>query len=149
MKVILREHVDHLGDRGQIVNVANGYARNFLLPKELAYEATPGNLKQLETQRRAWAGREGREVEVAEQLAARLAAIELRVTKKAGESGTLYGSVTNVEVAALLAVEGIEIDRRRISLDPVKALGSHEVSVRLHPKVTGKVKLEVVPEETE
>ena len=107
VKVILREHVDHLGDRGEIVSVAPGYARNFLLPKGLAFEATPGNLKQIEHQRKVWSARDAHEVSEAEALAARLAEVELKATKKAGESGTLYGSVTNAEIAELLAKQGL------------------------------------------
>lgn len=147
MKLILREHVDHLGERGEIVNVARGYARNFLLPKGLALEATPGNLKQIDTQRKVWAARDTKEVTDAEALAQRLAGVVLTTQRKAGESGTLYGSVTNADLAALLAAHGIEIDRRRIVLDePIKTVGEFEVRVRLHPKVGGSVRLNVVAE---
>ena len=139
MKIILREHVDHLGERGDIVSVASGFARNYLLPKGYAYEATPGNLKQIEHKRRAWAAVEGREVAAAQDVAGQLAAATLTLTKKAGESGTLYGSVTNAEVAELLARRGLDIDRRRIVLEePIKSLGEHEVKVKLHKKVTAQ-----------
>jgi large subunit ribosomal protein L9 len=142
MKVILREHVEHLGDRGDIVSVATGYARNYLLPKKLALEATEGNLKQLEHRRKIWAEHDAQELTEAEALAARLAEIELASTKKAGESGTLYGSVTNSEVAELLAAHGVELDRKRILLDePIKAVGSYEIKIKVHPKVEGRVKL--------
>jgi large subunit ribosomal protein L9 len=148
VKIILREHVEHLGERGEIVTVAPGYARNYLLPKGLALKATPGNLKQIELRRRAWDAAESREVADAERIAARLAEVELSVTKKAGESGTLYGSVTSAEVADLLAAEGIEVDRKKIVLDePIKSLGSFEVKIRLHRKVVGQIKLQVAPEE--
>jgi large subunit ribosomal protein L9 len=148
VKVILREHVDHLGERGEIVSVAPGYARNFLLPKRLAYVATPGNLKQIEDQRKVWAARDAKEIGEAEALAARIGEIELTAAKKAGESGTLYGSVTNTEIAEMLAGKGIEVDRKRIVLDePIKALGSYEIKVKIHRKVDGIVKLEVTPEE--
>jgi large subunit ribosomal protein L9 len=147
VKVILREHVDNLGARGQIVNVATGYARNYLLPKGLAYLATPGNIKQLEQQKRVWQTRDLKEQQDAEQLASRLSALELEVTHKAGESGTLYGSVTASEIAALLARAGIEVDRRKLDVgDPIKTLGLHEIRVRLHPKVVGKFRLSVVAE---
>lgn len=150
MKIILREHVDHLGERGDIVSVAPGFARNYLLPKGYAYEATPGNLKQIEHKRRAWAAVEGREVAAAQGVAQQLAAATLTLTKKAGESGTLYGSVTNAEVAELLARRGLDIDRRRIVLEePIKSLGEHEVKVKLHKKVTGALKLQVLAEESE
>ena len=148
MKIILREHVEHLGERGTIVSVANGYARNFLLPKGFAYEATPGNLKQLEHQRKRWEFREAGEIHAAEAMAAKLAAVQLSVTKKAGERGTLYGSVTNVEVADLLGAKGIEVDRRKLLIsEPIKSIGEFEISIRLHRTVTGKIKLVVAGEE--
>jgi large subunit ribosomal protein L9 len=148
VKIILREHVDHLGERGDVVSVAAGYARNYLLPKGLALQATPGNLKQIELRRRAWAAGESREVTAAEELAGRLREVELSVSKKAGESGTLYGSVTSGEVAELLAAQGIEVDRRRIVLDePIKTLGSFEVGIKLHRRVAGQVRIQVIPEE--
>lgn len=147
MKVILREHVDHLGERGDIVSVAKGYARNFLLPKGLALEATEGNLKQLEQRRKIWAEHDAHELEEARALAARLAGVELKSAKKAGESGTLYGSVTNAEIAELMAAKGFELDRKRIVLDePIKAVGSYEIKVKIHPQVEGRIKLEVVAE---
>ena len=147
MKIILREHVDHLGERGEIVTVAPGYGRNFLLPKGLAYLATPGNVKQIEHQRRVWTARDMKDQQDAEALAARLAALDLSVTHKAGESGTLYGAVTPIEIAALLGSKGIDIDRRKLEVsEPIKAIGEYEIGVRLHPKVSGAVKLNVVPE---
>ena len=150
VKVILREHVEHLGEPGEIVSVAPGYARNFLLPKGLAFTATPGNLKQLEHQRNAWSAREAQEVGEAEALAAKIGEVELSVRKKAGESGTLYGSVTSSEIAEMLAAKGVEVDRRRIVLEePIKALGEYEIRVKIHRKVDGQLKLEVVPEEEE
>lgn len=148
MKVILREHVDQLGERGEIVTVAAGYARNYLLPKGLAYEATPGNLKQIELQRRVWDARDAREVGEAEALAERIATTELVISKKAGESGTLYGSVTSSDIAELLSAKGIEVDRKRIVLgEPIKSLGEHEIQIKIHRKVEGKAQLVVVAEE--
>ena len=147
MKVVLREHVEHLGDRGEIVSVAAGYARNFLIPKRLAVEATPGNLKVIEQQRRVFALKEAREVGEAEKMAARLSAIELSVTKKAGESGTLYGSVTSSEIAEMLLSKGVEVDRRRIHLrDPIKSLGDYEIPIKVFRQIRGTVKLHVVTE---
>ena len=147
MKIILREHVDHLGERGEIVTVAPGYGRNFLLPKGLAYLATPGNIKQIEHQKRVWTARDMKDQLDAEALAARLAALDLSVTHKAGESGTLYGAVTPIEIAALLDSKGIDIDRRKLELsEPIKSIGEYEIRVRLHPKVSGAVKLHVVAE---
>jgi len=148
VKIILREAVDHLGERGEIVSVAAGYARNYLLPKGLALEATPGNLKVIEHQRRVWAVKAQQELREAQELAGRLGAVELTVTKKAGESGTLYGSVTKAEILELLERQGFEVDRRRIGPDePIKTLGEHSVSVKLHRDVSAQIKLHVVAEE--
>lgn len=144
MKVLLREHVEHLGDRGQTVSVASGYARNYLLPKGLAMPATPGNLKVLTQQRRMWEVKEGKEVQAAQAQAARLTAIHLKVTRRAGRGGTLYGSVTSMEIAELLAREGVPVDRRRLVLaDPIKTVGLHEVAIKLHRQVTGRIQLTV------
>lgn len=147
MRVLLREDVNDLGRMGDIVDVAEGYARNYLLPKRLAMPATPGNLRTLEHRRRVWALKEAQETEAAREMAARLGELGLSITKKAGESGTLYGSVTTTEIAELLAAKGIDIDRRRIVLqEPIKSLGSHEVSVKLYREVSGAIQLEVVNE---
>jgi len=148
VKVVLCDHVDHLGDRGDIVTVAPGYARNYLLPKRLAMPATPGNLRTLEHRRRVWELKEAQETETAREMAARLGAIQLIVAKKAGESGTLYGSVTNVEIAEMLAAKGFEIDRRRIVMgEAIKNVGHHEVSVKLYREIVGIVKIEVSSDE--
>jgi large subunit ribosomal protein L9 len=150
VKVVLREEVDHLGRRGEVVNVARGYARNYLLPKGLAWEATPGNLKTVHLRRKSWEVQEQKDKQVAEALAARLAELSLTTAKKAGETATLYGSVTNTEIAGLLAEQGIEIDRRKIQIrEPIKTLGTFEVSIKLHHEVIAKVKLEVTPEAQE
>jgi large subunit ribosomal protein L9 len=151
VKLILRENVEHLGDRGDTVTVAAGYARNYLLPKGLAYRATPGNIKQLEDQRRVWVARDAHEMDEAQALAEKVSAVKLSISKKAGESGTLYGSVTNGDIAELLNEQGFEFDRKRIILaEPIKALGEHEIRVKIHKQVEGKLQLEVVAEaETE
>ena len=150
MKVVLSEHVDHLGQRGEIVSVAPGYARNYLLPKRLAMKATPGNMLVLKQEHRVWETKEARAVDEAQALAERLADLELSFTKKAGQSGTLYGSVTNVEIAELLGAKGVEVDRRRIVLhEPVKTLGTHGISIRLHRKVTAELTLHVASEQGE
>jgi large subunit ribosomal protein L9 len=147
MKVVLRQDVDNLGERGQVVNVAAGYARNYLLPKKLALEATAGNLRTLELHKRSWAAREVREVADAQTLATRLAGVQVTVTKKAGESDTLYGSVTTAEIADLLAKAGYEVDRRKIQMvDPIKTLGSHTVQVKIHRQVLAPVTVLVVAE---
>jgi large subunit ribosomal protein L9 len=150
MKVVLREHVEHLGDRGDVVAVAAGFARNYLIPKRLAVEATPGNLKVVAQERRMWAVKEARDVSGAADLARKIEATEIEIVRKAGETGTLYGSVTNSDVAEALAARGVEIDRRRIVLtDPIKAIGSYELAVRLHHSVQGKIKLRVVGDRPE
>ena len=148
MKVVLCDHVDHLGERGEIVNVAPGFARNYLLPKKLAMVATPGNMKVLEQRRRRFEVAEAREVGEAQEMAARLAAVSLKSAKKSGEGGTLYGSVTTMEIAELLEAKGITVDRRRIAVaEPIKQLGDHEVTIRLYRNVVGTVQLEVIGED--
>lgn len=147
MKIVLCEPVENLGERGDVVTVAAGYARNFLLPKRMAQLATTGNLNTLEHRRRTWAIRETRETGEAEAMAARLAAIELKITRKAGESGTLYGSVTSSEIASLLAEKGVEVDRRKIRLDgPLKAVGIYEIPIKIHRHIPASIKVEVVAE---
>ena len=145
VKVVLREDVEHLGDRGQIVNVAPGYARNYLIPKGLAYTATEGNLRVLELEKRAWARREAKDAEEARGLAASIGGVEITVVKRAGENGLLYGSVTSSEIAELLEAKGVKVDRRKIRLDePIKQVGTFTVPVRLHRQVTADVSLQVV-----
>ena len=147
MKIILREHVEHLGDRGDEVNVAPGYARNFLLPKGLAYRAGEGSAKQIEDQRRAWATREERSEKGAQAFAAQLAALELSVRRRAGDGGTLYGSVTNGDIAELLAEAGHTVERRKIQLkEPIKSLGDFDLAIKLHRNVTASVNLAVLTE---
>lgn len=148
MKIILREDVRTLGERGQIVSVARGYARNYLLPKGLAMEVTPGNLHALEFQKKVGEGREVKQVGEAQAFADRLAKVELSVAKKVGESETLYGSVTNSEIADLLAAKGFEIDRRKIQLDePIRAVGEFKIPIKLHRQVIAEVKLNVIAED--
>ena len=145
VKVVLRQDVDHLGDRGQIVNVAPGYARNYLIPKGLAYTATEGNLQVLELEKRAWTRREAKDAEEARGLAQRISGVQITVTKRAGENGLLYGSVTSSEIAELLAAQGVAVDRRKIRLDdPIKQVGTFTVPVRLHRQVTADVSLQVL-----
>lgn len=147
MKIILRKDVDNLGERGDVVNVAPGFARNYLLPKGMAMRATPGNMRSVELEKKIWSVREMHEAKAAQVVADRIAALKLEVTRKAGESETLYGSVTNADVAELLAAHGIEIDRRKILLsEPIKSLGQHDVSVKLHKQVTAQVQVTVLPE---
>ncbi len=150
MKIVLREDVDNLGDRGQVVNVAAGYARNYLFPKALAFPATPGNMRQIELKRKVWVVREARESDDARKLAARIAEIKIVITKKVGEKDALYGSVTSQEIADLLTAKGVEVDRRKIQLrEPIRALGTHEVPLKIHRQVTATISVQVVPEPAE
>ena len=145
VKIVLRQDVDHLGDRGQIVNVAPGYARNYLIPKGLAYTATDGNLRVLELEKRAWVRREAKDAQEAKGLAAKVAGVRITVSKRAGENGLLYGSVTSSEIAELLAAQGVEVDRRKIRLDdPIKTVGEFTIPVRFHRQVVADVILNVV-----
>ena len=147
MEVILREHVDHLGRRGEIVKVADGYARNYLLPRKLALLATEGNKKQIERERVKFDAKELEEKKVADAVADRLKAVEISIARKVGETEALYGSVTTSDIAEALAAKGVEIDRRKIHLqEPIKKLGEFEVPVRLHREVTVPLKVRVVPE---
>ncbi|HEY2931390.1 MAG TPA: 50S ribosomal protein L9 [Acidobacteriota bacterium] len=147
MQVILREDVDNLGKRGQVVRVAVGYARNYLLRRNLAMEATPGNLKTFELQKEALALREQKEKGDSEIVAAELEKWEAVISRKAGESGALFGSVTAANLCELLAARGINIDRRKIYLrEPIKLLGSYRIPIRLHRDVRIQFPLYVVSE---
>jgi large subunit ribosomal protein L9 len=144
MEVILRDHVEHLGRRGEIVKVADGYARNYLLPRKLALPATDANRKWVERERKLAEVRDSEERGAAEAIASRLNALELSINRKVGENDQLYGSVTNADIAELLAAKGFEIDRRKILLpDPIKALGENTVPVKLHRDVTAQVRVTV------
>jgi len=147
MEVILREHVDNLGNRGEIVKVADGYARNYLLPRKLALPATAGNKKQVERERAKFDAREGEERKVAETLAARLSSVEVIIARKVGETEALYGSVTTGDIAEALAAKGVDVDRRKLQLDdPIKKIGDVDVPIKLHRDVTTTIKVRVVPE---
>lgn len=144
MEVILRDHVENLGRRGEVVKVADGYARNFLLPRNLALPATEGNKKRVEKERKILETKETEERQSADAIASRLAALELSIARKVGENDQLYGSVTNADIAELLKEKGFEIDRRKILLaDPIKALGENTVPVKLHRDVTAQVRVTV------
>ena len=147
MEVILRQHVDNLGRRGEVVKVADGYARNYLLPRKLALIATDGNKKQIERERVKFDAKEAEEQKVAGSLAERLAKVEIEISRKVGETEALYGSVTTSDVAAALESKGLEIDRRKIQLqEPIKKLGEYEIPVKLHREVTTKIKVRVIAE---
>jgi large subunit ribosomal protein L9 len=147
MEVILREHVDNLGRRGQIVKVADGYARNYLLPRKLALLATDANRKQIDREREKFEARESEDKKTSEALGERLASLEIVVARKVGETEALYGSVTSADIADALASKGVEIDRRKLQLDePIKQLGEFDVPVKLHREVVAHVKVKVVAE---
>jgi len=144
MEVILLENIEKLGTRGQVVKVANGYGRNFLLPKKLAVAANPQNRKWVEQQRVRFLKLEAKEKAEAEELAKLFEGVAVTVTRKAGEKGTLFGSVTALDVAEKLTAQGFNIDRRRIQLaSPLKVIGEYDVTIRLHPEVTTTVKVKV------
>ncbi len=146
MKVILTEEIRGLGTRGDVVTVKDGYARNYLLPKNLAREATTGNLKQIEHERRKWALLAQQEKEAAQKAANAVKGVKVQIEKRVGEHGHLFGSVTANEIADALMEKGIEVDKRRIELaSPIKNVGVHEVEVRLHRDVSAQIQVEVVP----
>ena len=148
MEVILREHVDNLGRRGDVVKVAPGYARNYLLPRKLALAVTEGNKRIIARERQVADAREAEEKQTAEALASRLAAAELTIERRVGETEALYGSVTSADIAEALAAKGLEIEKRKIHLDePIKAIGEFTVPVRLHRDVTAQLKVHVVKQD--
>ncbi len=147
IEVILREDVTSLGRAGELVRVKPGYARNYLLPHGLAYEATEGNRKRIAAETRARSVRHQAERVEAERVAAALGAVSLTLAGKAGEEGKLFGSITAQDIAEALARAGHTVDRRRIELDhPIKSVGHHTVAVRLHPEVHAEVRVSVVAE---
>ena len=147
MEVIQRDHVDNVGKRGDIVKVADGFARNYLLPRKLALEATDANKQWIARERKISEAREAEERVAAEAVADRLVALDLQVARKVGENDTLYGSVTNGDIADLLKSKGFDIDRRKILLpDPIRAIGETNVPVKLHRDVTAQLKITVVKE---
>ena len=145
MEIILRDHVDHVGKRGDVVKVAAGYARNYLLPRKLALPATEANKNWIARERKISEAREGEERGTAEALAERLVALDLQIARKVGDNDTLYGSVTNGDIADLLKEKGFDIDRRKILLpDALRALGEALVPVKLHRDVTAQLKVTIV-----
>jgi large subunit ribosomal protein L9 len=146
-KVLLREDVDDLGARGEIVRVKAGYARNYLLPRKLAVEASAGNVKGIEAERAALLKKEAKERATAEAQSQQMGTLQLEFKRKAGEQGALYGSVTSMDVAEALRERGYEIDRHRIHMrEPLKRLGEYTVPIRLHRQVTIDLKVRVAPE---
>jgi large subunit ribosomal protein L9 len=147
MEVILREHIDNLGRRGDVVKVASGYARNYLLPRKLALAVTDANRRQIERERTIFDAREAEEKQQAEALAQRLTQTEIEIARRVGENNTLYGSVTSADIAHALEAKGFQVDKRKILLsDPLKAIGAVTVAVKIHREVTAQLQVKVVPE---
>ena len=150
MEVILRDHVEKLGKRGEIVIVSDGYARNYLLPRKLALPATEGNRKHVERERKIMETREAEEKSQAEAIASRLATIDITIARRVGDTEQLYGSVTATDIAEFLKTKGFEIDRRKLILpEPIKTIGEHDVPLKLHREVTAPLKVKVVKEGAE
>ncbi len=147
MDLILRQDVEHLGRRGDAVQVKGGYGRNYLLPRKLALPVTAGSRTQIERERAKFDAREFEETKVAQAVAAKLEHLEIEIARKVGETEALYGSVTTADIATALAARGFEIDRRKIQLgDPIKRLGTLEVPVKLHREVVARITVKVVAE---
>jgi large subunit ribosomal protein L9 len=147
MEVILREHVENLGSRGEVVKVADGYARNYLLPRKLALLATEGNRKHIERERAKLDAKEADEKKVVEAIGERLAGVEVVIARKVGETDALYGSVTAADIVDALAAKGFDIDKRKLQLaEPLKKIGEVKVPVKLHREVTVPVTVRVVAE---
>jgi len=146
MKVILIEEMRGLGSRGDVVSVKDGYARNFLIPKKLAREATSGNLKAVEQERKKWALLANQERDAAQKAADSVKGVKITVTKRVGDHGQLFGSVTANEIADALHAKGIEVDKRRIEVGhPIKTVGVHDVEVKLYKDVVAHIQVEVAP----
>lgn len=147
MEVILREHVDNLGRRGDVVKVASGYARNYLLPQQLALPVTEASRRQIEREREKAEAKDAEERKGADALAAQIAALEVSIARRVGENNTMYGSVTTADIAHALETKGVKVEKRKILLhDPIKSLGEHPVSIKIHRDVAAEVKVKVVPE---
>ena len=147
MEVILREDVDKLGQRGDVVKVAEGYGRNFLLPRGLAMAVTVANKATIARERKSWEAKAAKEKADFEAVAQRIGSLRFIAPRKVGENEVLYGSVTSGDIAEFLKAKGIELDKRKIQLDePIKKLGEHEVKIKLHPEVSASVKVLVSKE---
>ena len=145
IEVILKEHVEHLGRRGEIVKVADGYARNYLFPRKLALAVTAENKRTIERERAKADAKEAEELKGAQAIAAELQNVEVSIARRVGEHDTLYGSVTTGDIADALAARNVEIDRRKIQLaDPLKTLGEHTVPVKIHRDLTVDLKVRIV-----
>jgi len=145
MDVILREHVEHLGRRGDVVKVAEGYARNYLLPRKLALAVTDNNKRQIEREKKLAEARDAEEKSQAEAIAQRLTQLDIEIPRRVGENDTLYGSVTSQDIAQALKDKGFDIDKRKITMaEPLKALGESTIPVKIHRDVTAQLKVKVV-----
>ncbi len=145
MEVILREHVEHLGARGDVVKVTPGYARNYLLPRKLALAVTENNKRQIEREQKLAEARDLEEKSAAEAVAARIGALDIEISRRVGENDALYGSVTSADVAQALKDKGFEVDKRKIQMpEPLKALGESTIPVKIHREVVAQVKVKVV-----
>jgi large subunit ribosomal protein L9 len=148
MQVILRDRIENLGNAGDVVDVKPGYGRNYLIPKGLAYEASPANVRRMEAERAAQGRKEAETLSEARQQAGAIEGVSLTFNARAGQEGKLFGSITSGDIADKLAEQGIQIDRRQIELDePIKSLGVHSVPVRLHSQVRPEIKVWVIAEE--
>ena len=148
MEVILREEIEKLGRRGDVVKVAAGYARNYLLPKRLAVAANESNKKVVEQEKQAYLRRESKEIGDANDLAKMMGSVEVTISQKAGENDQLFGSVTAQDIVAALEKAGYTIDRKKVNLaEPIKALGDYKVTVRLHREVSVELPVHVIKEE--
>jgi large subunit ribosomal protein L9 len=148
MEVILKDHVENLGRRGEIVRVASGYARNYLLPRKLALAVTDENKRQVERERAKADAREASEMQEAQAVASRLGLLDISIARRVGEQQMLYGSVTSADIAEALAARDLAIDRRKIQLpEPLKTLGEHTVPIKLHREVTVPLKVTIVAAE--
>jgi large subunit ribosomal protein L9 len=148
MEVILREHIDSLGRRGDVVKVARGYARNFLLPQKLALVVTESNRQQIGREQKLAEVKDAQERATAEAYGQRIEQLEIEIARRVGENNTMYGSVTSADIAHALAAKGFEIDKRKIQLsDPIKALGDRQVPVKVHRDVTSQLRVKVVAEQ--
>jgi large subunit ribosomal protein L9 len=147
MQIILQEDIDKLGHRGDIVTVKPGYARNFLLPRKLAIEATSGNMKAVERIRASLAKKTATELDAAQKQAAQLTGVSVRFTRKTGENDQLFGSVTTADIADSLATQGFKIDKRQVQLkEPIRALGEYPITIKVFREVTAEVKAQVEKE---
>jgi len=147
MELILRDHVEKLGQRGEIVKVSDGYARNYLLPRKLALPATDGNKKHVERERKIMETKEAEEKGQAEAIAARLSTIDITIARRVGDTEQLYGSVTAADITEFLKGKGFDVDRRKLILpEAIKSIGEHDVPLKLHREVTVPLKVKVVKE---